>query len=160
MSVQTIHLPLAWRPCFYAVKVWGGSFLIVLHSPDDGGDLAPGQGVVQLIDAGAAGGVSLHNAGCVQGLDAGVVRVGEGLDAGEIAFVQFHGPGGQLGHLQADDELRQIHVAAGDNTLGPGLRAFLNAARTPTAGASRWQRLRNTENGFEALEFKVSGEPV
>lgn len=56
--------------------------MIVPHSPDDGGDLAPGQGVVRLIGDGAAGEVAFHDAGRVQGLDAGIVRIGEGIGAG------------------------------------------------------------------------------
>ena len=50
--------------------------LVVFHAPDDGGELAAGEGVAGLIGAGAVGEVALHDARGAEGLDIDVGRVG------------------------------------------------------------------------------------
>ena len=87
-------------------------FPVVLHPPDDGGDLAPGQGVGGTEGAGAVVEVAFHDARGVQGLDIDVRGVGEGFHAGEVIDVQLQCPGGQLGHLETGDGPVQGHPAA------------------------------------------------
>lgn len=52
---------------------------------------------------------------------AGISGIGKGLDAGEVGGVELHGAGGDLGHLEPGNGLAQVHVAAGDDALGPAL---------------------------------------
>ena len=68
-----------------AVRCCFPGLLGLLHPPDDGGDLAPGQSVVGLEGAGAVAEVALHDACGIQRLDIGVRGVGEGTDAGQVA---------------------------------------------------------------------------
>ena len=79
-----------------AVRCCFPGLLGLLHPPDDGGDLAPGQSVVGLEGAGAVAEVALHDACGIQRLDIGVRGVGEGTDAGQVADAEAHGLGRDL----------------------------------------------------------------